>query len=78
MGALPTLRAATSEDVESGDYFGPGGFMEMNGNPKRVKSNKRSHDPGVARKLWDVSEKLTGVNYRFSRVVSSAEGSSRQ
>ncbi len=67
MGALPTLRAAVGEDVLSGDYFGPAGWMEMSGSPKRVKSNKQSHDHGVARKLWDISERLTGVNYHFSR-----------
>ena len=65
MGALPTLRAATSTDVRGGDYYGPGGFMEMKGSPYRVESNDRSHDTETARRLWEVSEKMTGVSYTF-------------
>ena len=64
-GALPTLYAATSPSVRGGEYFGPSGFMEMNGPPKRVHSNKRSHDRGVAERLWNVSEELTGVTFRI-------------
>ncbi|MCP9271283.1 SDR family NAD(P)-dependent oxidoreductase [Mycolicibacterium arenosum] len=62
MGALPTLRAATDPNVAGGEYYGPGGFMEMNGYPTLVDSNRRSHDPQAARRLWDVSEELTGVS----------------
>ena len=65
MGALPTLRAATGTDVRGGDYYGPGGFMEMKGSPYRVESNDRSHDTETARQLWEVSEKMTGVSYTF-------------
>ena len=39
--------------------------MEMNGPPKRVKSNKRSYDQNVAKQLWDVSEELTGVHFQI-------------
>lgn len=62
-GALPTLRAATDPDAESGSYWGPKGIMEMRGAPIKVKSNRRSHDKRVARKLWDVSEELTGQTF---------------
>jgi hypothetical protein len=65
MGALPTLYAATEDDVKGGEYYGPSGFLEMNGPPKRVKSNKRSHDESLAARLWDVSEQLTGVEFPF-------------
>ncbi len=65
MGALPTLYGATSSDVSGGDYFGPDGFMGQRGYPKKVKSNDASHDTGVARRLWEVSEKLSGVCYGF-------------
>ena len=37
MGALPTLYAATADDVRGGDYFGPGGFAEMWGPPRKVR-----------------------------------------
>ncbi len=63
MGALPTLYAATASDVKGGDYFGPGGFMEMRGYLKQVPSNDRSHDETVAAKLWQVSEELIGVQF---------------
>lgn len=65
MGALPTLYAAASPEVKGGEYFGPCGFMEMRGFPKKVGSNKYSHDREVASRLWDLSEKLTGVTYSF-------------
>jgi len=63
MGALPTLYAATEPDVSGAEYYGPSGLLEMNGPPKRVKSNKRSHDENVAERLWNISEELTGVQF---------------
>jgi NAD(P)-dependent dehydrogenase (short-subunit alcohol dehydrogenase family) len=63
MGALPTLYAATAPDVRGMDFFGPSGFMEIKGYPKRVQSNPRSKDPDLAEKLWEVSEELTGVTF---------------
>jgi len=65
MGALPTLYAATEPSVHGAEYFGPSGFMEMNGPPKKVKSNRRSHDRNVAERLWNVSEELTGVHFQI-------------
>jgi NAD(P)-dependent dehydrogenase (short-subunit alcohol dehydrogenase family) len=65
MGALPTLFAATEPNVKGAEYYGPNGFMEMNGPPKRVKSNKRSRDKNVAERLWNVSEDLTGVRFQL-------------
>jgi NAD(P)-dependent dehydrogenase (short-subunit alcohol dehydrogenase family) len=63
MGALPTLRAATDPGVLGGQYYGPGGFAELAGNPKVVASNGRSHDVAVQKRLWAVSQELTGVVY---------------
>lgn len=68
MGALPTLYAATAPDVRGGEYFGPGGFRGMRGYPKKAESNEHSHDEGVARRLWTVSEDLTGVTYQLERI----------
>ena len=59
-----TLRAAFDPDAGSGDYYGPSGFMEMQGYPVKVKSNKRSHDQEAAGKLWDLSETMTAVSYQ--------------
>ena len=63
MGALPTLRAAADPDVEGGQYFGPDGLGEQRGHPKLVSSSAQSHDEDVQRRLWAVSEELTGVAY---------------
>ncbi len=62
-GALPQLYAAACPEVRSGEYFGPDGIGEMRGHPKRVTSNARSLDTDAARRLWGLSEQLTGVRY---------------
>ena len=63
MGALPTLRAATDPAAVDGQYYGPGGFGEAVGHPVLVRSSTRSHDADLQRRLWTVSEELTGVIY---------------
>ena len=63
MGALPTLRAATDPGVLGGQYYGPGGFFGARGYPKLAESNGQSHDTAIQRRLWTVSEELTGVSY---------------
>jgi len=65
MGALPILYAATAPDVVGGDFFGPRGFMQQRGHPKRVKAARRARDAETARRLWAVSEELTGVTYKL-------------
>ncbi|MCL4159416.1 UNVERIFIED_CONTAM: hypothetical protein GTU68_042779 [Idotea baltica] len=62
-GTLPQLQAAIDLNVAGGDYFGPTGFNGMKGKPGKVESKPHSHDKDVARKLWKVSEELTGINY---------------
>lgn len=64
-GAWPTLMGATAPGVRGGQYFGPAGFMEMTGPGKEVESNKKSHDPELAARLWEVSADLTGVDLPF-------------
>lgn len=62
-GAMPTLYAATG-DIPSGSYVGPDGFMQQRGKRATVVgSTKASRDEAVAKRLWDVSEELTGVKY---------------
>ncbi len=62
-GALPSLYAATAPGVSGAQYFGPDGFMALRGAPKRVSFVKQAQDPVAARRLWMVSEELTGVRY---------------
>jgi NAD(P)-dependent dehydrogenase (short-subunit alcohol dehydrogenase family) len=59
-GALPSLRAAT-DSVPSGTYFGPRDMFHMRGTPVELGLPRRAHDAETARKLWEVSERLTGV-----------------
>lgn len=66
-GALPQLYAATAPDVQGGEFFGPSGFLEQRGAPKRVKAAKKGYDAESAQRLWEVSEELTGVTYQFAR-----------
>ncbi|MEE6175595.1 SDR family NAD(P)-dependent oxidoreductase [Mycobacterium sp. 050134] len=63
MGALPTLRAATDPAVRGGQYYGPSGFLEQRGQPKLVESSAQSHDEELQRRLWAVSEELTGIRF---------------
>jgi len=61
-GALPTLFAATA-DLPPNAFAGPGGFLEQRGAPKLVGRSGAALDADVARRLWDVSEELTGVRF---------------
>src|ERR1700722_18040021 len=63
MGALPVLRAATDPGVLGGQYYGPGGLFGARGYPKLAKSSRQSHDTAIQRRLWTVSEELTGVTF---------------
>jgi len=62
-GALPQLYAATMPDVVGGEYFGPDRLSELRGAPVRVKGTRRANDTADAGRLWDVSERLTGVSF---------------
>lgn len=66
MGALPAAYAAASPDAHGGDYIGPDGLFGQRGYPKKVKSSAASYDKATAARLWQVSEELTGVSYRFA------------
>lgn len=63
MGALPSLFAATDPQVTPGDYYGPGGFMRLSGWPTPDKPSSSRVNDEVARKLWELSEKLSGVEF---------------
>jgi NAD(P)-dependent dehydrogenase (short-subunit alcohol dehydrogenase family) len=69
MGALPSLRAATDPGVIGGQYFGPDGFAEQRGYPVVVGSSRVSHDVEAQKRLWTVSEELTGVTFPVSALV---------
>ncbi|ADQ79810.1 short-chain dehydrogenase/reductase SDR [Paludibacter propionicigenes WB4] len=63
MGVLPELRASVDPEAKGSDFFGPDGKYETKGYPVLVRSNAASLDRESAAKLWEASEKLTGVIY---------------
>ncbi len=63
MGALPTLFAATSPGLPGGAYVGPSGPFEQHGYPVMVGRSKAALNEATARRLWTVSEELTGVRF---------------
>jgi len=65
IGALAQMRAAVDPDVKGGEYWGAHGYREMSGYPVLVQSNEISRNTETAGKLWEISEKLTGVVYQF-------------
>ena len=64
MGALPTLYAATT-DVEPGGFYGPTSWRGLRGHPGPSGSSTASKDEVTARRLWELSDQLTKVSYRF-------------
>jgi NAD(P)-dependent dehydrogenase (short-subunit alcohol dehydrogenase family) len=68
MGALPSLYAAT-QDIPGDAFVGPDGFLEQRGHPKLVGRTKKAQDAGDARRLWTLSEELTGVGFGAPRVA---------
>ena len=65
MGALPALYAATVPGLMGGTYVGPDGFMEQRGHPKVVTAAGKAYNQNDWRRLWEMSEQLTGVHYEF-------------
>jgi NAD(P)-dependent dehydrogenase (short-subunit alcohol dehydrogenase family) len=66
MGALPTLYAATEPGLEGGTFVGPDGFLEQHGHPEPVSPSGAARDEQVARRLWEVSEEMTGVRFELA------------
>lgn len=61
--ALPTLFAATAPDAVAGGYYGPSGFQEIRGRVGVASTPSAALDPAVARRLWNISEELSGVAF---------------
>ncbi|MBM7568139.1 oxidoreductase [Paenibacillus sacheonensis] len=65
MGALPSLYATTVPSLHGGEYIGPDGKGAKKGYPTFDTSIDKIYDPKVAKRLWEVSERLTGHRYSF-------------
>jgi NAD(P)-dependent dehydrogenase (short-subunit alcohol dehydrogenase family) len=72
MGALATVRAAVDPGARGGDYYGPPGRAQFTGYPTRVESTARSHDTAAQARLWEESERLTGVTYPVGEPARAA------
>ena len=72
MGALPTLYAATAPGVEGGSYFGPDGPGEFRGHPHLSTPTRAARDEDSARRLWALSEELTGVEFSLPAASSAS------
>ena len=62
-GSWPTLYAAVAPAAHGGGYYGPDGFAEIKGTPVEVKPTARALDAAAGERLWEVSERMTGVRY---------------
>jgi NAD(P)-dependent dehydrogenase (short-subunit alcohol dehydrogenase family) len=71
MGALPTLFAATA-DIPGGTYIGPDGFRHLRGHPTVNVPAPQALDATTARRLWDLSEQLTGVSWTLDPLSTLA------
>ncbi|ERS14806.1 short-chain dehydrogenase [Alcanivorax sp. PN-3] len=73
-GALPTLFAATSAQAQGGVYYGPDKFGEIRGYPTVATVPPQALDISAAKRLWDESERLTGVTFPF---IDQARGADK-
>ena len=62
-GIEPVLYAAASPGAEPGGYYGPNGFYEIKGRTTHATVPKHAGDAAGGRRLWELSEQLTGVAY---------------
>jgi NAD(P)-dependent dehydrogenase (short-subunit alcohol dehydrogenase family) len=65
-GALPVLYAATA-DLPGDSFTGPEHLMHMRGGAELINRSAAAKDPDLARRLWDLSERLTGVTFAALR-----------
>lgn len=65
MGTLPILQGATDPTLVGGEFLGPVGWGGMRGYPRISPSSDLSYDLEASRRLWEVSEAMTGVVFPF-------------
>jgi NAD(P)-dependent dehydrogenase (short-subunit alcohol dehydrogenase family) len=70
MGALPQLYAATAPQAKGAEFYGPRFFLR--GYPVLAKATSKAYDEAVARRLWNLSEELTGVHYNFEKQLAKS------
>jgi NAD(P)-dependent dehydrogenase (short-subunit alcohol dehydrogenase family) len=71
VGALATLRAAVDPEARGGDFFGPPGRLQFTGHPAKVRSSPQSYEVAAQRRLWELSEELTGVTIDVRKLLTN-------
>ena len=66
-GLQPALYAATSEAARGGRLYGPDGIGQFTGKPTELAIYRPARDLAAARRLWDVSAELAGVDFVAGR-----------
>ncbi|WP_439691652.1 SDR family NAD(P)-dependent oxidoreductase [Curtobacterium sp. SP.BCo] len=69
VGADPLVHAAVGQDVRSGEYWGPSGWMQLRGPAAVVAAEPRAHDRTEAARLWTASERAAGVAFALDALV---------
>jgi NAD(P)-dependent dehydrogenase (short-subunit alcohol dehydrogenase family) len=64
-GAYPELMCATEEDLDQKGFYGPTGRSFWVGPVGEHELEPHAKDKAVAEKLWDLSEKETGVKWNI-------------
>jgi NAD(P)-dependent dehydrogenase (short-subunit alcohol dehydrogenase family) len=70
-GAWPILFAATSPEVKGGAFYGPTGIAELTGPPGPALVPPQAKNGGVSAKLWDASERLTGITFAATTAAAA-------
>lgn len=65
-GCWPTLQAATDPAIEAGGYYGPQRMGGVKGPAGPAKRSRLSTSTELARQLWDLSERLSGVTFELA------------
>jgi len=66
MGALPQLYAAVDLNAKPSSYYGP--ERDTRGYPVEVRASDAAYDEADAKRLWELSERLTGVKYEALKI----------
>lgn len=66
-GAYPEIMCATEseENLNEKAYYGPTGIMQWSGPVGECKLEQHAQNKEIATKLWEVSEKETGLKWNF-------------
>jgi len=63
--ARSIILAGDGADISGGDYYGPGGLLEIGGKPAKARVNPIARDPTLGERLWTLSESMTGISYLY-------------